>query len=185
MHLRRLLLTGVAALAGCTAELAAVDDEARPIVNGTATTDYPTTGILLAGSSPAQLLCSGTLIGCDVFLTAAHCVCFGRGSECQDTTPDDTLRVYLQNVGFLPVTRRHVHPDFDFPDADVAVLELARPVTGVTPSPLQAADVALGTTGTIVGYGRSGGNQEDYGIKQAGDIVTADCPADASGPGHL
>ena len=185
MHLGRLLLAGIAALAACTAEFAAVEDQEHPIVNGTATTEYPTTGILLAGSSPASLLCSGTLIGCDVFLTAAHCVCFGRGSQCQDTTPDDTLRVYLQNVGFLPVTRRHVHPDFEFPDADVAVLELARPATGVTPTPLQAAAVALGTTGTIVGYGRSGGSLEDYGIKQAGDIVTASCPADASGPGHL
>jgi MYXO-CTERM domain-containing protein len=184
MRRTHVVLAGLLGSAGC-ADVAAVEEEARPIVNGTATTEYPTTGILLSGSNPAQLLCSGTLIGCDVFLTAAHCVCFGRGSECQDTTPDDTLRVYLQNVGFLPVTRRHVHPDFEFPDADVAVLELVRPVTGVTPTPLQAADVALGTTGTIVGFGRSGGNLEDYGIKQAGDVVTAECPADASGPGHL
>ena len=184
-----LVALGLVCAQGCTVDLAEPDGEvaeaALPIVNGTATTDHPTTGILLTGSNPASLICSGTLVGCDVFLTAAHCVCFGRGSQCQDPTPDEMLRVYLQNVGFVPVTRRHVHPDFNFPDSDVAVLELARPVTGVTPTPLQAAAVPLGSTATIVGYGRSGGSQEDYGIKQAGDVVTAGCPADASGPGHI
>jgi MYXO-CTERM domain-containing protein len=172
------------ALAGCSAELE-VSDQARPIVNGEATTDFPTTGILLSGSSPASLLCSGTLIGCDMFLTAGHCVCFGDGDSCQSTTPDDTLRVYLQNVGIVSVERRHVHPGYSFPDNDVAVLELARPVAGVRPTPLASAEVTLGTTGTIVGFGRSGGNLDDYGIKQFGDIVTDDCPAAADGPGHL
>ena len=183
MRLLRLLLAGVC-LTGCSAEFAA-EEAAREIVNGTATTEHPTTGILLSGSNPASLICSGTLVGCDVFLTAAHCVCFGRGSQCQDTTPDETLRVYLQHVGIVAVQRRHVHPEFEFPDNDVAVLELARPITGVTPTPLQAAAVPLGTAATIVGYGRSGGALDDYGIKQAGDVVTADCPADASGPGHI
>jgi len=178
------LVTAGCLAAGCTVDFDA-GEEARPIVNGTATTEHPTTGILLTGSNPASLICSGTLIGCDVFLTAAHCVCFGRGGQCQSPTPDETLRVYLQNVGFMPVVRRHVHPDFNFPDNDVAVLELARPVVGVAPTPLQPSAVELGTTGTIVGYGRSGGQQEDYGIKQAGDVVTADCPRDASGPGHI
>jgi MYXO-CTERM domain-containing protein len=184
MRLSRLLLAGVC-LAGCTADFGDSGEEARPIVNGTATTEHPTTGILLTGSSPASLICSGTLVGCDVFLTAAHCVCFGRGSQCQDPDPDETLRVYLQHVGIVAVQRRHVHPEFEFPDNDVAVLELARPITGVTPTPLQEAAVPLGTAATIVGYGRSGGALDDSGIKQAGDVMTADCPADASGPGHI
>lgn len=183
MHLHRLLIAAACA-AGCTADVT-TSDEARPIVNGEATTDYPTTGILLAGTNPGSLMCSGTLIGCDVFLTAAHCVCGGNGGNCQDPEPDGALGVYLQNVGFVEVVRRHVHPDYRFPDSDVAVLELARPVIGVAPSPLQASEVPLGTTATIAGYGRSGGNLEDYGIKQAGDVVTATCPRDARGPGHI
>jgi MYXO-CTERM domain-containing protein len=186
MHLHRLLLAG-ACLAGCAPDPAApaTADEARPIVNGEATTEYPTTGILLEGANPGSLVCSGTLIGCDVFLTAAHCVCWDDGPSCQDTQPDAALGVYLQNVGFVEVTERHVHPEYSFPDNDVAVLELARPVTGLAPSPLQATAVPLGATATIAGYGRSGGNQEDYGIKQAGDVVTAECPRDARGPGHI
>ncbi len=180
MHLHRLLVAA-ACLAGCTVDPITAG-EPRPIVNGDATTKYPTTGILLEDGS---LICSGTLIGCDVFLTAAHCVCWGDGPECQSPEPDAPLGVYLQNVGFVEVTSRHVHPDYTFPDNDVAVLELAHPVTGITPSPLQSTEVPLGTTATIAGYGRSGGNQEDYGIKQAGDVVTDTCPRDARGPGHI
>ena len=183
MHLHRLLLAGAClGLAGCTAAEPTTADEASPIVNGDATTEYPTTGILLEGGS---LICSGTLIGCDVFLTAAHCVCFGDGPDCQDPQPDGAFGVYLQNVGFVEVARKHVHPDYTFPDNDVAVLELARPVTGIVPSPLQATEVPLGATATIAGYGRSGGNLDDYGIKQAGDVVTDTCPRDARGPGHI
>lgn len=183
-------LTGVVAaallcLSGCTADFDDTGEQAQEIVNGTATTEYPTTGILLTGSNPASLICTGTLVGCDVFLTAAHCVCYGRGSQCQDPTPDEPLRVYLQNVGFVAVQSRHVHPDFNFPDSDIAVLELARATTGVIPTHLPSASVAVGTTATIVGYGRSGGAQEDYGIKQAGDVLTTTCPRIASGPGHV
>jgi len=186
-RMRRSRLVAVAWLwfvAGCTADFD-TGEEAQEIVNGTATTEFPTTGILLTGSNPASLICTGTLIGCDVFLTAAHCVCFGRGAQCQDPTPDETLRVYLQNVGFVSVERRHVHPDFNFPDSDIAVLELSRATTGVIPTHLPSASVAVGTTATIVGYGRSGGSLEDYGIKQAGDVVTTTCPRIADGVGHV
>src|SRR5687768_5172867 len=87
-------LLAVLVLAGCAPE-PELGRGAHPIVNGQATTEFPTTGILLSGSSPATLLCSGTLIGCDRFLTAAHCVCWGDGGDCQSPTPDETLRVYL------------------------------------------------------------------------------------------
>ncbi len=199
MHLHRTgLFIALAGLAGCI--LADPSDRtsdsdsdgdlatghaARPIVNGVDTTDYPTTGVLLAGPDPGSLICSGTLIGCDVFLTAGHCVCLGGGAQCQDPAPEEELAVYLQNVGVVPVVRRHVHPGYTFPDNDVAVLELAHPVTGVVPSPLQPSAVPLGTTATIAGYGRSGGNLEDYGIKQAGDVVTDVCPRAARRPGHI
>lgn len=52
-----------------------VDVSAR-IVNGVLTAQYPSVGILMDSSNPnlATLLCSGTLIGCQTFLTAGHCV---------------------------------------------------------------------------------------------------------------
>ena len=184
MRLSRVVAVGWLCVSGCTANFDTGEEELE-IVNGTATTDYPTTGILLTGSNPASLICTGTLVGCDVFLTAAHCVCLGRGAQCQDPAPDEALRVYLQNIGFVAVRRRHVHPDFNFPDSDIAVLELASATTGVPPTHLPSASVAIGATATIVGYGRSGGALEDYGIKQAGDVVTTTCPRIADGPGHV
>jgi hypothetical protein len=180
------------ALAGCAVDL---DPDADPaearasgssaIVNGQATTAFPTTGILLYAGSPDSLVCSGTLIGCDRFLTAAHCVCFGEGTDCQGFAPELPLQVFLQNGGFFDVIGQHVHPDFSFPDSDVAVLELSRPAAGLLPSPLPEAAPRIGQDGVIVGFGRSGGGEQDYGIKQFGPIVTAECPADASGPGHV
>lgn len=48
------------------------------IVNGLETADFPATGALLYSSfgsmSSAPPVCTGTLIGCQTFLTAAHCI---------------------------------------------------------------------------------------------------------------
>jgi len=171
--------------AACAEQADEVGGATQAIVAGEATTEFPTTGMLVTGGNPATLVCSGTLIGCDRFLTAAHCVCNGTGQSCQNPVPDEILRVYLQNGGFYSVVRRHVHPDFDFPDADVAVLELVRPAVGLLPTPLPAQEVELGSAATIAGFGRSGGGQQDYGIKQFGQVVTGECPPEASGPGHV
>ena len=48
----------------------------RRIVNGIATFRFEAAGALLRGGDPktAKAWCSGTLVGCDRFLTAAHCV---------------------------------------------------------------------------------------------------------------
>lgn len=147
------------------------------IVNGVLTSDYPATGALLYnGGSPATeldsyLFCSGTLIGCETFLTAAHCV-YG------DPTPGHYL-VFLQHAGFFAVSGIEIHPAYPSQDAtgDVAVLHLAAPgVTGIAPVPLNGgAEVSFGTTATIVGFGRTGGFAGDYGLKRAGSVTTATC----------
>src|SRR5262249_1533214 len=59
-----------------------------------------------------------------------------------------------------------------------AVLHLAKTVTGVAPSALNTtARAASGTSGTIVGFGLSGGNTFDVGIKRTGKGTVAACPA--------
>jgi secreted trypsin-like serine protease len=70
------------------------------IVNGTYTSLYPSTGALLLGSDPsiAETWCSGTMIGCGTFLTAAHCVCDRSGPQCQSLDPASRL-VLLQHAG--------------------------------------------------------------------------------------
>ena len=56
---------------------------ARRIVNGFPSRSHPAVGALLAGSDPhnAQAWCTGTLVGCDKFLTAAHCVADNSSAE--------------------------------------------------------------------------------------------------------
>lgn len=154
----------------------------RPrIVNGLTTHAYPSTGALLAGTSElnAQLACSGTMIGCDTFLTAAHCVCFSSGAACQPGqggAPDPSEHfVFLQHAGIFPVTSIAVEPGYSFPDDDIAVVKLGVPVSGVAPAPLPTQKPPAGTSGTIVGFGRSSGNLEDYGLKRQGLVTTTSC----------
>lgn len=140
------------------------------IVNGLYTSDFPTTGQLLSGNDPtkASSWCSGTMIGCSTFLTAAHCV--------EDDSNPANYKVFLQHAGIFSVTSITSHPNYNFPVADVAVLKLGDSVTGIAPTPINTTgSPAFGTTGTIVGFGRSGGNNDDYGLKRYGSITTASC----------
>lgn len=151
------------------------------IVNGLPTHDFPTTGALLQGSDPntADSLCSGTLIGCNTFLTAAHCVCAASGALCQPPlapNPND-YKVFLQHAGLFSVSSISVRSDFLFPVGDVAIVKLATPVVGVAPSKINKTQApSFGTDGTIAGFGRSSGTVYDYGLKRYGAITTSACP---------
>jgi hypothetical protein len=151
------------------------------IVNGVYTSLYPSTGALLFGNDPdtAFTWCSGILIGCDTFLTAGHCVCDTTGPDCQSLDPASRM-VFLQHAGFFQLASIAVRKDFDFPVGDVAILKLAARVTAIRPSPIATSPPAIGTAGTIVGFGRSGGGNQDYGLKRAASVTTAACSLDIS-----
>lgn len=176
----RALAISVLLVLGLAAPSTAGSRSAR-IVNGLFTQAYPEAGALLFGGNPdsAVLSCSGAMIGCDTFLTAAHCVCSFTGASCQpgqvgDPNPADHL-VFLQSSGFHAIASISVHPAFDFPDNDLAVIKLAVPVTGVPPVELPSAKPPVGTAGTLVGFGKSGGAAEDYGLKRQGAVETVSC----------
>ena len=148
----------------------------RRIVNGIATTLYPAVGALLRGGDPktAKAWCSGTLVGCDKFLTAAHCLAANEAVE-------DYL-IFFPQLGFSAVKaiakgqytpKRHGY-------FDLAMLTLARPVEGISPIRVNTrakATPLFGFKGTIVGFGRTGGSRYDFGIKREGSIKTKRCPA--------
>src|SRR5262245_39748855 len=125
--MRRRLLTGFLALSALAAGGSAARIQPR-IVNGLYTSQYPSTGALLDSSdfSNASLLCSGTLIGCETFLPAGHCV--------DGNLNPAAYSVFLQHAGFFHVTSVVRHPSYSFPVGDVAVLKLATPVTGIAPT---------------------------------------------------
>jgi len=150
------------------------------IVNGSPTHDFPTTGALLySGGSPigpnnAGSWCSGTLIGCDTFLTAAHCV--------EDDADATHYAVYLQHAGIVSAASIAMHPGYNpatFPIADVAIVRLSQPVTGIEPTAINLlanpADAGFGQAGMIAGFGQTAGGAGDYGIKRSGAIETASC----------
>jgi len=174
----------VAVLAS-TAAASEVEAAAPRIVNGVETQARPTTGALLSvnGSSFRQG-CSGTLIGCETFLTAAHCVCPGD-TTC---TPDpNEFAVFFQHAGVFGAAGVAVHPGYDFGvQNDVAVVSLAAVTTGIPPTPLHTGvDPSAGTAGEIAGYGVTSGSANDSGLLREGVIETASCAGVAPEPEHL
>jgi hypothetical protein len=149
-----------------------------PIVGGTPTSADPAVGALLGGIGPGVPTCTATLIGCTTAVTAAHCLCPANKAPCQgDDAPDPSLwSVYFEHAGLLAVEEVVVHPDFDFPTADLAILRLAWEATSIPPVPLSTDPVANGAVARIVGFGTTGGKDDATGVKRDGSVTIGDCP---------
>jgi secreted trypsin-like serine protease len=127
------------------------------------TNRFPHVGALIFESDGEPgILCSGTLIEPDVFLTAAHCTAF---LESIGVAPDDVWvtfdPTFDESSPLLPGTY-HTNPAFGsggMSDThDIAVVTLDAPVTGVTPARLPPANyldsISLKQERfTAVGYG--------------------------------
>jgi len=143
------------------------------IVNGVWTSAYPEVGALLyrKESGIFRASCTGTMIACDEFLTAAHCII--------DDLDETHYQVYLQNGGIFDVEKiAYPSEEYHFPTADVAVLKLTNPVNGIAPARINnLAKILPKSIGIIVGFGRTGGLRFDPGIKQIGTVNTSICPS--------
>ena len=154
------------------------------IVNGLETHLYPSVGMLVTGDGS---LCSGILVGCQTFLTAAHCICTIPGvvaldgAECNarpDRLDPARFRVFFQHAGVFQVSAVAVNPSY-LPDSasDLALLRLASPVDGITPTAINTtAKPAFGTAGTIVGFGATAVELQNGGIKRVGRLRPRPAP---------
>ena len=158
------------------------DRGGRRIVNGVPATGYPAVGALLSGDDPgsANFRCTGTLVGCDKFLTAAHCLFSDLQQNVYDDNPQSYL-IFFQELGFFKVKeirwpKQQYKPYYA--SYDLAMLTLERPVEGIAPMPLNMSTSAKPlnkSLATIVGFGRTGGKRHDYGIRRIGSARTERC----------
>ena len=173
MKVRRLVVSVAMIALAATAEGGVLPRTLPRIVNGTLDWQHPTTGALLRSTNSTRtdafFECSGTLIGCQTFLTAKHCVVNGAG----DAIPASQFFVYLQHGGIHHATT--IHRD---PNADLALVVLGSPVDAISPTPINQASVPQGTSGTIVGFGLPDGFSSAYGLKRRGMVTVtyAGCP---------
>jgi hypothetical protein len=139
------------------------------IINGVPTSAYPAVaGLEILDGSTRLSLCTGTLVSRSVILTAAHCVARDPVAIRATFFPDGrTAQPYA-------VLAYAIHPEYRFPDADVAMLLLEAPVVGIAPVPLADRKPRTRSVGTIVGYGRD--EAGNVGVKQMGSVRLRRCP---------
>lgn len=116
-------------------------------LNSATTVDYPAVGALVTKTSTygPTIFCTGTLIAPDAVLTAAHCLKW------------KPTGVYFQHAGLITIAELVPHHDYteaDFPKADLAILQLERPVRTIRPVAINnIARLPAGTEATVIGFG--------------------------------
>lgn len=190
-------LTAAAILAGLVVTTACQGPEGdgRPldrrraaIVEGTPATD-PAVVLVVAGLDP---VCTGTLVGEQLVLTAAHCLIHKPTAVRFDQPPVT-----------VPIATVAAHESYDRRTQryDMAMLVLASPITSVPPARVERATelmLQVGSELRLVGFGGDGVSPPRWEKRQGRDrIASLDsvvielagearaCPGDSGGPALL
>ena len=200
-HARRAIVAAIAALILLlSALIQSVAAAPRPdprIIGGEPADfgEYPFMVALLfeptAGNDFEKQYCGGSLIASRWVLTAAHCVDFLSGPE---DVAVAVSRTHLNSTEGQRVGVRafYIHPDWDPSQLspDVALLQLAKPVTGVAPIQLAGPEddgfEAAGTLLTVIGWGNTSTTGQASFPNELREVVVpvvADEPCDEANHG--
>ena len=158
-----------------------------PLVGGVATYERPEVGSVWVDGH----MCTGTLVGPNLVVTASHCVGFRSHDEAGEwgyfaiaLSASDTRWYRVQRVAAFSTE----WSDEKTSD-DVALLDLLEPVPQwvATPALIARSEPAEGTKATIYGYGCQQRGAAALRAKQKvsvswGETTEALCPGDSGGP---
>ncbi|HEX6207776.1 MAG TPA: trypsin-like serine protease [Actinomycetota bacterium] len=139
--------------------------------------DHPNVGALIGDFDGDKIIiCSGTLIAPDVFLTASHCTAFleSIGQSTAWVSFDGELEEPVESPpATLHQGTLHTHPDFGFSGPggasephDIAVVVLDQPVQGIQPASLPTLN-QLGQAAAKNGLKRQKFTAVGYGVHEA------------------